>query len=464
MIQLQKADMADLIIIGGGLAGCEAAWQAAALGIRVTLYEMRPHTFTPAHTTEWLAEIVCSNSFGSDQRNRPAGLLKAELRKLNSFIMSCAEASALPAGGALAVDREIFGRTVTERLGNAINVEIIRREITGIPDLPCIIASGPLTSPMLADNIAAFIGNNLLYFYDAIAPIIELDSIDLSKAFWGSRYGNSQEPEGDYLNCPLNEDEYDQFIRELISAQKVELRLFEKKDNNANNTDYFEACLPVEILASRDQKALSYGPMRPVGITNPYDGSHPFAVLQLRQDNLARTLVNMVGFQTNLTFSEQERVFRMIPGLQHAVFTKHGQMHRNTYINAPLCIQNTLQSQLRTDLFFAGQITGVEGYTSNIASGLVAGINAGRLLTGKTPLTFPSDTMVGALMQYIAHTDPINFQPMKANFGLLPELDLFIRSKREKKFAHAKRALRSLANFLEEAGIQTNAKKAEITA
>lgn len=447
--------MTDLMVIGGGLSGCEAAWQAANQGLRVVLYEMRPKKQTPAHTTNWLAEIICSNSFGADQRNRPSGLLKHELRMLNSFIMRCADDSALPAGGALAVDRDLFARTVTERLGNTSGIEIIREEVTTIPECPCIIASGPLTSPVLSSSISNFLGNQFLYFYDAIAPIIEFDSIDMSKAFWGSRYAEDGGFDGDYLNCPFDEFEYTRFIRELVSANKVEMRSFEQTpgDVPTNRNNYFEACLPVEVLAARDFQALSYGPLRPVGITDPHSGKHPFAVLQLRQDNLAKTLFNMVGFQTNLTFAEQERVFRMIPGLEQAVFVKFGQMHRNTFINAPYCLMQTGQSRQRADLYFAGQITGSEGYAGNIATGLVAGTNMSRFLNHKEQLVFPRETMTGALMHYLAHADPEHFQPMKANFGLLPPLDTTIRSKKDKKFAISKRAIRTLSDFIQRSGM-----------
>lgn len=445
----------DLTVIGGGLTGCEAAWQAASRGLRVSLYEMRPHTQTPAHTTDQLAEIVCSNSFGSDLKNKPAGLLKSELRRLNSFILRCAEDARLPAGGALAVDRETFARSVTERLGNTPGVEIIREEVTEIPPSPCIIASGPLTSPGLSAAIARLLGSELLYFYDAVAPIVEFDSIDMTKAFWASRYQQHEESQGDYLNCPMTEQEYTSFIRELVSAKKVELKSFEhpSEATGDQNPGYFEACLPVEVLAARDVQALSYGPLRPVGITNPRDGSRPYAVLQLRQDNLAKSLFNLVGFQTNLTYPEQDRVFRLIPGLENAVFTRYGQMHRNTYINSPVCLLPSMQFTQRSDLFFAGQITGVEGYTSNVASGLLAGVNASLLLSGMDPLVLPRETMLGALMHYVTHADPTNFQPMKANFGLLPDLEHQIRIKRDKKFVFAKRALKSLDAFLLESQI-----------
>lgn len=443
-------ETANLIVIGGGLAGCEAAWQAAKSGLKVSLYEMRPHTQTPAHTTGWLAEIVCSNSFGSDQRNKPAGLLKAELRRLDSFILGCADDASLPAGGALAVDRDVFSRMVTERLGNTRGIEIIHQELSEIPQDPCIIATGPLTSTGLTSSIEQLIGSEFLFFYDAMAPIVEFDSVDINKAFWASRYDHDEDKPGDYLNCPFTETEYELFINELINAKKVELKLFETTTDpviSRKNKHYFEGCLPVEVLAARDTKALSYGPLRPVGIKDPCDGRNPYAVLQLRQDNLARSLFNMVGFQTNLTYSEQDRIFRLIPGLENVVFARYGQMHRNTYINSPNCLHPTMQYRQRSNLFFAGQITGVEGYSGNVASGLVAGLNAARLLTGKDPLTFPHETMIGALLHYITNADPANFQPMKANFGLLPEQETFIRSKRDKGFAHAKRALKSLDAF-----------------
>ncbi len=451
--------MADLIIVGGGLAGCEAAWQAVRHGLQVALYEMRPHTQTPAHQTGWLAEIVCSNSFGTNQRNRPAGLLKTELRSLNSFIMQCADDSSLPAGSALAVDREIFSRNVTERLGNTHGIEILRQEITSVPDGPCIIASGPLTAPALSTSISALLGDQFLYFYDAVSPIVEAGSIDMSKAFWGSRYGNRDESAGDYLNCPLDEQQYTQFIGALVAAEKVELKPFEQQDSDHlkhRERKFFEACLPIEVLAARDIQALSYGPLRPVGITDPHTGRHPFAVLQLRQDNLAKTLFNLVGFQTNLTYPEQEKVFRLIPGLEQAVFVRFGQMHRNTYINAPQCLNQTGQSRRRADLFFAGQIMGSEGYAGNVASGLVAGINMSRFFKRQDLLVFPRETMIGALLHYLINTDPENFQPMKANFGLLPELNNPVRSKKDRGFAFSKRAVRTLSEFISETGINQN--------
>lgn len=444
----------ELIIIGGGLAGCEAAWQAASAGIQVSLYEMRPMVQTPAHHTGLLAELICSNSFGADQRNRPAGLLKAELRSLNSFLLQCADESAIAAGGALAVDRNLFSNLVTTRLSAHPNIQIIREEVKVLPKTPCIIASGPLTSPALTDQIANLIGAEFLYFYDAVAPIVEYEGINLDQAFWASRYGQGQDEVGDYLNCPLSEEEYLNFIHELLHAQRVQLRSFETPNiEDEQEKKYFEACLPIEVLAARDPLSLSFGPMRPVGIHNPKTDHSPFAIVQLRQENLARTLFNLVGFQTNLTFAEQDRVFRLIPGLENASFVRYGQMHRNIYLNAPKNLLPTLQCKFQSQLFFSGQITGMEGYCGNVASGLVAGINASRLLKNKAPLVFPRETMIGALHYYLANADSDHFHPMKANFGLLPELEVFIRSKREKGFAYSKRALKTLRDFMLEAEI-----------
>jgi len=453
--------MTDLIVIGGGLSGCEAAWQAANRGIHVRLYEMRPARLTPAHKSGELAELVCSNSLGSDLRNKPAGLIKAELRRLNSFVVKCADETALPAGGALAVDRDRFSRTVTEKLEKIQNLEIIRLEVTEIPRSPVIIATGPLTSDRLAEDISAYLGSGLLYFYDAIAPIVSRESLDMSIAFHASRYNADQETEGDYINCPFTQEDYLAFVDALVHAKRVELPEFDHRadrESSAGSGKYFEACLPIEVLAYRNPIALSYGPMRPVGIRNSHDGSRPFAIVQLRQENLAKTLYNMVGFQTNLTYEEQRRVFRMIPGLQDAEFVQLGQMHRNTYINAPAALLATTQSRQRADLFFAGQIAGIEGYAGNIASGLVAGINAARVLKGETPLIFPPETMIGALLAYTADADSLNFQPMKANHGLMPQLELRIMSKRDRGFALAKRALRQLDVFIAENGLDHDEK------
>jgi len=437
----------ELIVIGGGLAGSEAAWQAAQRGVRVALYEMRPRRFTPAHTTPWLAEIICSNSLGSDELENASGLLKAELRRLGSLLMACADRTAVPAGKALAVDRELFARCVTEHVEHHPFITVIREEVVEIPDRPCIIASGPLTSDALAAAIQRLTGQEYLYFYDAISPIVAADSIDMSICFRGSRYGRGQEPDGDYINCPMTREEYEAFVDALIHAETIALRDFEKEDPR-----FFEACLPIEVLAKRGRDALAYGPLRPTGLIDPRTGRPPYAVVQLRRDNRAGTMYSMVGFQTNLKWPEQRRVFRMIPGLQNAEFLRYGQMHRNTYINAPALLEPTMQFRGRPDLFFAGQITGAEGYVGNIATGLVAGVNAARLLRGKPPLVFPITTMIGALCDYLARADPRDFQPMKANFGLLPPLERPVRDKRARALAYARRALADLERFWAESG------------
>lgn len=431
-----------LIVVGGGLAGSEAAWQAAQRGVRVLLYEMRPHRLTPAHTTGWLAEIICSNSLGSDEPENASGLLKAELRFLGSLLMACADRTAVPAGKALAVDRELFARCVTEHLERHPNITIIREEVTEIPDVPCILATGPLTSDALAAAIQRLTGREHLYFYDATSPIVAADSIDMSICFKGSRYGRGEDPDGDYINCPMTKEEYEAFVDALIHAETIPLRDFEREDPR-----FFEACLPIEVLARRGREALAYGPLRPTGLIDPRTGRQPYAVVQLRRDNRAGTMYSMVGFQTNLKWPEQRRVFRMIPGLQNAEFLRYGQMHRNTYINAPALLEPTMQFRGRPDLFFAGQITGAEGYVGNIATGLVAGVNAARLLQGRPPLTFPITTMIGALCDYLAHADPRDFQPMKANFGLLPPLERPPRDRGERALAYARRALADLERF-----------------
>jgi methylenetetrahydrofolate--tRNA-(uracil-5-)-methyltransferase len=433
-----------LTVIGGGLAGCEAAWQAAERGIDVVLYEMRPIRNTPAHTTDQLAELICSNSLGSNLPDRASGLLKSELRLLNSFIMRVADETAVPAGGALAVDRERFAEIVTGRIRQHPRIELRREEVKRVPDGPCIIASGPLTADDLAQDIARLTGQGQLYFYDALAPIVEADSIDLAIAFRQSRYVKREETEaeGDYLNCPFTKEEYDTFIDALLTAERIELRDFERED-----AKFFEGCLPIEIMAKRGHDALAYGPMKPIGLRDPRTGKRPHAVVQLRQDNLAGTLYNIVGYQTNLKWPEQKRVFRLIPGLAHAEFLRYGMMHRNTFINSPLLLDATMQFRPRADLFFAGQITGVEGYIGNAASGLVAGINAARLLNNRARLEFPPVTMLGALCYYISHADPGDFQPMKANFGILPPLDAAQspRGKRDRFRLFSQRALAAMS-------------------
>jgi methylenetetrahydrofolate--tRNA-(uracil-5-)-methyltransferase len=429
----------DLIVIGGGLAGSEAAWQAAERGMRVRLYEMRPQQRTPAHASDRLAELVCSNSLGSNLRDRSPGLLKEELRRLGSLVLACADATAVPAGGALAVDRDAFADLVTERISSHPRIGLRREEVTAIPEgVQTVVATGPLTSPSLADEIASLSGSAYLYFYDAMAPIVTAESVDTSVAFRASRYGRG-EGEGDYLNCPMTEAEYERFVEELVLAETIALRAFEQEDPR-----FFEACLPVEVLAHRGRKSLAFGPLRPVGLTDPRTGRRPHAVVQLRQDNQAASLYNLVGFQTNLKWAEQERVFRLIPGLERAEFVRFGQMHRNTFINSPRLLWPTMQYRQREDLFFAGQITGTEGYVGSTASGFVAGLNAARLTAGQPAVKFPPTTMIGALCSYICKSDPGNFQPMKANFGLLPPLDRPVRKKRERYVAYAHRALADL--------------------
>jgi methylenetetrahydrofolate--tRNA-(uracil-5-)-methyltransferase len=415
---------------------------------------MRPQRNTPAHTTDQLAELICSNSLGSNLPDRASGLLKAELRLLNSFVMRVADETAVPAGGALAVDRDRFAQVITERIGQHPRIELRREEVMTIPTDPCIIASGPLTADDLANDIARLTGQQHLYFYDAIAPIVEADSIDMTIAFRQSRYEYvvgaglvpaqrleagptpTSDQDGDYLNCPFTKDEYNTFIDALVTAERIELRDFERED-----AKFFEGCLPIEVLAKRGREALAYGPMRPIGLRDPRTGKGPHAVAQLRQDNLAGTLYNIVGFQTNLKWPEQKRVFRLIPGLANAEFMRYGMMHRNTFINSPQLLQPTMQFGARADLFFAGQITGVEGYIGNAASGLVAGINAARLLHGEALIEFPATTMLGALCHYVTHAAPQDFQPMKANYGLLPSLENSPRGKRDRYRAFSQRAL-----------------------
>ena len=434
----------SLVVVGGGLAGAEAAWQAAERGIDVALFEMRPVRNTPAHVSDRLAELICSNSLGSDKPASAPGLLKAELRRLGSLIMSCADATAVPAGGALGVDREQFAALVTQRIENHPRIGVRREEATRVPDEPAIIASGPLTSDALAADIARLSGEEYLYFYDAVAPIVAADSVDLSIAFRASRYDrhSGDASDGDYINCPMTREEYDAFVDALVSAERIELRSFEQEDPK-----FFEGCLPIEVMAQRGRQALAYGPLRPVGLRDPRTGARPHAVVQLRQDNLAGTLYNMVGFQTNLKWPEQKRVLRRIPGLARAEFMRYGMMHRNTFVNSPAMLEPTLQYRARPDLFFAGQIVGVEGYVGNAATGWVAGVNVARLLKGEGVLVLPRETMIGALCHYITHADPKDFQPMKANFGILPDLDPPVRSKRERYEQYVTRALGALEAF-----------------
>ena len=446
--------MDTINIVGGGLAGSEAAWQVAERGIKVKLFEMRPEISTGAHQTEELAELICSNSLGSNLPDRASGVLKAELRRLNSMLLNIAEQTALPAGTALAVDRSLFSKKVTEAIANHPNIELIRKEITEIPNGPTVIASGPLTSTSLSNSIANFCGHEHLYFFDAISPIVSADSIDFQVAYKASRWNNGEQQEGDYINCPFHDKaDYFRFVETLRSAERINLHSFEigiKNGVTAGADVFFEGCLPVEIIASRGEKALAFGPLRPVGLLDPRVPRQPYAVVQLRQDNLAGDLYNIVGFQTNLTFSEQKRVFRTIPGLSQADFVRYGQMHRNTFIASPKILLPTLQTNTRSDLLFAGQIIGVEGYMGNIATGLLAGINIVRILNNQTPLELPRETMIGALCHYVTHAEMKYFQPMKANFGILPPLSegQAKTTKRDRALLFSQRANTEMEKFM----------------
>lgn len=425
-------------IIGAGLAGSEAAWQVAKRGIPVHLYEMRPVKQTPAHHTDKFAELVCSNSLRANSITNAVGILKEEMRILDSVIIRSADESAVPAGGALAVDRHEFAAHVTDRVKNHPLVTVFNEEITDIPDGVTIIATGPLTSEGLAASLKELTGEDYLYFYDAAAPIIEKDSIDMDKVYLKSRYDKG---EAAYLNCPMTEEEFDRFYDALISAETVPLKEFEKEI-------FFEGCMPIEVMAERGKKTLLFGPMKPVGLEDPKTGKRPYAVVQLRQDDAAGTLYNLVGFQTHLKWGPQKEVLRLIPGLENAEVVRYGVMHRNTFINSPKVLNATYQFRNREDLFFAGQMTGVEGYVESAASGLIAGINAVRLVEGKEPLEFPEESALGSMAKYITTTNAKNFQPMNANFGLFPELPVKVKGKKERAEQHAKRALETIQNFV----------------
>lgn len=440
--------MQRVTVVGGGLAGSEAAWQLAERGFAVDLYEMRPKQTTGAHVSNKLGELVCSNSLGSKLPDRATGVLQNEMRLLGSMLIQSAEMSAVPAGGALAVDRELFADTVTANLESHPNINIIRQEVKSIPEGPTIIATGPLTAPALAAEIAALSGQEYLYFYDAISPIVTVDSIDMSIAFRANRYGHGdvEGEQGDYINCPMNQQEYEAFVKALLEAETVALRDFEREDPN-----FFEGCMPIEQTAQRGFDALAYGPMRPVGLRDPRTGHRPYAVVQLRQDNLAASLYNIVGFQTNIRYGQQKDILRLIPGLENAEFIRLGQMHRNTFINAPVLLHPTMQFRTRPDLYFAGQITGVEGYVGNIATGLLAAVNLARHLGGQPRWELPPTTMLGALCHYVTHTEPKHFQPMKANFGILPPIDPPIKNKRARYAAYAERAQVDMQQSIEKA-------------
>ncbi len=433
-------------IIGGGLAGSEAAWQIAERGGHVDLYEMRPVRGTEAHVTDRLAELVCSNSMGSTLPDRALGILKNELLRMGSLVINTAFKHALPAGAALAVSRDDFAEEITARIGSHPNITVHREEVTAIPVGPVIIATGPLTSGALTAQIQALTGQQHLYFYDAMAPIVVAESIDMTVAFRQSRYDRESElggDEGDYINCPLNKEEYARFVQAVLDAPKTELKGADKELER-----YFEGCMPIEALAARGEKSLAFGPMRPVGLRDPRTGRRPWAAVQLRQDNVAGTLYNMVGFQTNMKWGAQEQVLRLIPGLEHAEFERLGQMHRNTFINSQTLLHPTLQFKTRPDLFFAGQITGTEGYVGSTMGGLVAGVNIMRLLRNEPLLELPSTSMMGALLYYITHAEPATFQPMKAAMGLLPELDATVRNKRARYATYAERAQADLEEYL----------------
>lgn len=429
--------MESITVVGGGLAGCEAAWQIARAGIPVTLYEMKPEKFSPAHKSQGLAELICSNSLKASRLESAAGLLKEEMRRLGSLLVPCAEKCAVPAGGALAVDRDEFSRLATEAVENEPLITLSRRELREIPPGPAVIATGPLTSDTLAEKIEALCGGRLSFF-DAAAPIVTAGSIHMERCFAASRYGRGED---DYLNCPMNREEYESFVTELVNAQRAPRH---DCDEEAGGLKVYEGCMPIEVLASRGRDAIRFGPMKPVGLVDPRTGHRPWAVLQLRTENRERSLYNLVGFQTNLKFGEQKRVFGMIPGLENAEFARYGVMHRNTFLNSPGLLNGDFSLRARPELFFAGQMTGVEGYMESAASGLLAGINAARRLQGRETLILPETTMLGALSRYVSGYEGKDFQPMGANFGILPPLPERIRDKRERYAALSRRALRDL--------------------
>ncbi len=419
--------------MGGGLAGSEAAWQLAKRGLKVILFEMRPKVMTPAHKTGYLGELVCSNSLGAQGLETASGLLKEELKILGSLILECAYSSRVPAGKALAVDREKFAREITARVTSHPGIEIIREEVTEIPeDGEVIIATGPLTSPPLAEKLKNMLGQDYLYFYDAVSPIVTYESLNMDKIFRGSRYGVGE----DYLNCPMSKEEYDAFWEALVKAERHPLHSFE-------DPRYFEGCLPIEVIASRGKETLLYGPLKPVGLVDPRTGKTPYAVVQLRRENAEGTLYNLVGFQTNLKWGEQKRVFRMIPGLENAEFVRYGVMHRNIFINSPVLITPSLRLKKNPRIIFAGQIVGVEGYMESTAMGLVAALS----VLSNGDIVFPPETMIGSLIRYITSSSPKTFQPMNANFGILPPLEKRVKNKKVKRLKLSERALKSLTNW-----------------
>ena len=425
-------------IYGAGLAGCEAAWQAAEMGVKVRLFEMKPHRYTPAHHAPEFAELVCSNSLRSDSTANAVGLLKEEMRRLGSLIMAAADATRVPAGSALAVDRTLFSRYITDRIRNHPNIEVIEEEVTEVENgRICVIATGPLTSDAMADYIRNRLGCSNLHFFDAAAPIVDFSSINMDVAYFASRYDKG---DADYVNCPMTKEQYDAFYEALISAEEATLKDFDRESQKSLKV--FEGCMPVEVMARRGYDTLRYGPMKPVGLIDPRVGTEAYAVVQLRKENKEGTMFNLVGFQTHLTFPEQRRVFRMIPGLENAEFLRYGVMHRNTYLNSPDLLAPTYAMRERPDIFFAGQMTGVEGYVESAGSGLVAGINAARRALEMDELVYPEEMMLGAMAAYVSRGGVGAFAPMNANFGIVPQLGYRVRGgKAAKNEKIAERAL-----------------------
>ncbi|MBR3144976.1 MAG: methylenetetrahydrofolate--tRNA-(uracil(54)-C(5))-methyltransferase (FADH(2)-oxidizing) TrmFO [Clostridia bacterium] len=422
----------NISVIGAGLAGCEAAYAAANMGVKVNLYEMKPIKYSPAHKSRQFAELVCSNSLKAMRIESAAGLLKEEMRRLSSVCLKAADTAYVNAGGALAVDRDIFTKQITETIKNHPNITVINKVVDKIPDGITVIATGPLTDNSLIDEIKKLCISDNLYFYDAAAPIITAESLDYSKVFKASRYSDC---EGDYINCPMNKEEYERFYNALVTAETVPLHDFEQ------GLKVYEGCMPIEVLAKRGEDSIRFGPMKPVGLRDPKTGHRPWAVVQLRKENKEGTLYNIVGFQTNLKFPEQKRVFSMIPGLSNAEFMRYGVMHRNSFINSPKLLNTDLSLKHNSDIFFAGQLSGVEGYMESASSGIIAGINAAKRALGETPVILPLFTMIGALLNYITMSETKDFQPMGANFGILPPLDEKIKDKKQRYAALSARSL-----------------------
>ncbi len=438
---MMKNDSPVINVVGAGLAGCEAAWQALKLGVRVRLYEMKPQKYSPAHHSEGFAELVCSNSLRSNMLSNAVGVLKEEMRLLGSLIIEAAYASEVPAGSALAVDRELFSSFITEKLKNHPLVEVVTGEVTEIPEGITVIATGPLTSEAMSESVGKLIGGDYLHFFDAAAPIVSFDSIDMSKAFYASRYGKG---EASYINCPFTKEEYERFYNALITADEAELKDFDKSEQ----LTVFEGCMPVEVMARRGHDTLLFGPMKPVGITVPQTGKEAYAIVQLRQENAEKTMYNIVGFQTHLKFPEQQRVFGMIPGLENAEFLRYGVMHRNTFMNSPRLLDSTYMMRSRPGLYFAGQMTGVEGYVESASSGLVAGLNAARQALGMEAVNFARESVIGSLAAYISDEGVVNFQPMNANFGLVAPLTHKVKGgKKARGEAMGARAIEYIRNF-----------------